>query len=150
MFKRLLYFLFGFTTCGFTLMFLDRIGILNPRILNSRINSVYTRPTSYVPYRRPYVSYSDYYRERNDYKNYEFYTRKDAEDAIDSLQDLISDYGYCTEGDVYDLIGMPVPAYGAERYGWTNLDGISVHVCKNGKYKISYPLTKFLNEEDKS
>lgn len=149
MFKRLLYFLFGFTTCGFTLMFLDRIGLLNPRILSGRINSVYTRPTSYIPYyRRPYVSYSDYSKERNDYKNYEFNTRREAEDTIESLQEFISEYGYCTVGDVYDLIGMPVPAYGAEKYGWTNLNGISVHVCKNGTYKISYPQSKFLNEED--
>ena len=124
MFKRLLYFLFGFTTCGFTLMVLDRIGILNPRILDSRRISNYSsysqfysrRPVTYRPYRPTY-----HVEEVVDINEAAFDTRKGAEDALDALEDLISTYGFCSVEDAKNYLDIKTCKYDKD-FGWYSLD----------------------------
>ena len=142
MFKRLLYFLFGFTTCGFTLMILDRIGILNPRILNSRRISYSSYTPSYTHYYRRPTTY--HVEEVVDINDAVFDTREEAETTLDTLRDLISEYGFCSVKDVKEQLDIKTCAYD-ENFGWYNLDEARVY-AKNCSCYIDFPMPRELME----
>lgn len=140
MFRRLVSFLFGFTTCGFTLMFLDRIGILNPRILNSRRISNYS---PYSQYYRP-VTYRPTYHveEVVDINEAIFDTRKEAEDVLDALNNIISAYGFCTVEDAKTHLDIKTCKYD-DNFGWHSLDDAEIYE-KNRSFYIEFPMPEEL------
>lgn len=67
-----------------------------------------------------------------------FQTRKDAENALATMHDIIKQYGIVSLADVYDIIGKISPSYAAEKYGWRSLDKAKVVRCRDG-YFIEIP-----------
>ena len=83
------------------------------------------------------VSYGKYYdrepdrrRDRSissrggyDYDDIVFETRGDAEKVLDSMNDIISQYGVVSVLDLYDLADVSTDNYAANKYGWTARSG---------------------------
>lgn len=106
------------------------------------------------------TSYSSYYRSgsnsnrsnrdsseprRGGYQDIIFDERGDAEEVLDTLQDLIEEFGQATIGDFYDACGItPDDNFSKnENYGWTNLNSASVKSSRDG-YFIHMPREKYL------
>ncbi len=83
---------------------------------------------------------------RNDYQSIIFEERADAEEVLDTLQNLIDDYGKATIGDLYDASGITPDDNFAknEEYGWNNLNSARVQRTREG-YFIDLPRAKYLN-----
>lgn len=67
----------------------------------------------------------DYDRDRNRLRGYDFddiilETRRDAEEVLDRMEDLIDTYKIVSVADFYDLVGIS-GNYTDNKYGWTNL-----------------------------
>ena len=98
-----------------------------------------------------YVSYSKYSSSRFDEKNstsrrsttkfdldsFIFETRGEAEEVLDSMDDMLDRYEAVSVSDLYDLIGERCP-FTAEKYGWYNLRNASVVRVRNG-YMLKLP-----------
>ena len=107
------------------------------------------------------TSYSSYYksgnnssrraddsrsRDRCDYQSVVFEERADADEVLDTLQNLIEDYGQATIGDFYDAAGITPDDNFAknEEYGWTDLSRATIRRNRDG-YMISMPREKYLD-----
>lgn len=98
-----------------------------------------------------YVSYSKYSSSRFDEKkttsrhstnkfdldSFIFETRGEAEEVLDSMDDMLDRYEAVSVSDLYDLIGERCP-FTAEKYGWYNLRNASVVRVRNG-YMLKLP-----------
>lgn len=93
-----------------------------------------------------YRSYDkDYERKRNysssqsrsgfDYDDIIFETRGDAESVLDAMNDIISQYGVVSVGDLYDLANISTDNYACNKYGWTDIRG-----CKSIRVRDGYVL----------
>lgn len=99
------------------------------------------------------VSYTKYYdrdydrdrdrdRSRNrrsvyDYDDIILDTRREAEDVLNRMDDLIDNYGMVSVADLYDLVGVS-GNYTDNKYGWTNLRNAEVRRCRDG-YLLKLP-----------
>lgn len=97
------------------------------------------------------VSYSKYYddrRERDydrrnrtrsgyDYDEIILETRAEAEEVLNSMDDLLDRYGLVSVADLYDLVGI-TGNYTDNKYGWTNLRHASVQRLRDG-YLLKLP-----------
>lgn len=97
------------------------------------------------------VSYTKYYdRERDydrpsrtrgrygyDYDDIILDTRKEAEEVLDRMDDLIDTYGMVSVADLYDLVGVS-GNYTDNKYGWTNLRNADVQRVRDG-YLLKLP-----------
>lgn len=99
------------------------------------------------------VSYTKYYdRERDrdydrpsrsrgrygyDYDDIILDTRKEAEEVLDRMDDLIDNYGMVSVADLYDLVGIS-GNYTDNKYGWTNLRNADVQRVRDG-YLLKLP-----------
>ena len=96
------------------------------------------------------VSYTKYYERERDYargtrtrvRGYDYDdiimdTRRDAEEVLDRMQDLIETYGIVSVGDLYDLVGI-TGSFTDNNYGWTNLRGANVQRVRDG-YLLKLP-----------
>ena len=98
------------------------------------------------------VSYTRYYereRERDyergartrargyDYDDIILDTRKEAEEVLDRMQDLIDTYGMVSVADLYDLVGIS-GSYTDNKYGWTHLRSADVQRVRDG-YLLKLP-----------
>ena len=99
------------------------------------------------------VSYTKYYerdrdrdrdydrrRERRsvyDYDDIILDTRREAEDVLNRMDDLIDAYGMVSVADLYDLVGV-TGNYTDNKYGWTNLRNAEVRRTRDG-YLIKLP-----------
>jgi hypothetical protein len=107
------------------------------------------------------TSYSSYYKSGNnsrrrdddsrrsdrlDYQSIIFEERADADEVLDTLCNLIEDYGQATIGDFYDAAGVtPDNNFTKnEEYGWTDLRTATVKRGRDG-YFISMPREKYLD-----
>lgn len=63
--------------------------------------------------------------------------RSDAEQVIESMFDLLSQYDSVNVGDFYELIGEPSSAID-RKWGWTSLQGAGVARVRNG-YLLNLP-----------
>ena len=95
------------------------------------------------------VSYGKYYdrepdrrRDRSissrggyDYDDIVFETSGDAEKVLDSMNDIISQYGVVSVGDLYDLADVSTNNYAVNKYGWTDISG-----CKPVRVRDGYIL----------
>ena len=97
------------------------------------------------------VSYTKYYerdrdreydrrRERRsvyDYDDIILESRREAEDVLNRMDDLIDAYGMVSVADLYDLVGI-TGNYTDNKYGWTNLRNAEVRRTRDG-YLIKLP-----------
>lgn len=98
------------------------------------------------------VSYTKYYdreRERDydrgtrtrsrgyDYEDIVLDTRREAEEVLDRMQDLIDSYGMVSVADLYDLVGIN-GNYTDNKYGWTHLRSGDVQRVRDG-YLLKLP-----------
>ena len=95
------------------------------------------------------VSYTNYYRERDydrgtrtrvrgyDYDDIILDTRREAEEVLDRMDDLIDTYGMVSVADMYDLVGIS-GNYTDNKYGWTNLRNADVQRVRDG-YLLKLP-----------
>lgn len=98
------------------------------------------------------VSYTKYYereRERDyergartrsrgyDYDDIILDTRREAEEVLDRMQDLIDTYGMVSVADLYDLVGIN-GSYTDNKYGWTHLRSADVQRVRDG-YLLKLP-----------
>lgn len=113
-----------------------------------------SRRDGYIPY-GSYYRYSSDSRSRSDREprdyarpsrtgfdldDIKFRTRGEAEVVLYAMDEAISQYGFITVGDVYDLSGIPsvnVP-HTAYKYGWTDIRRASV-VPTRGGFAIKFP-----------
>lgn len=63
--------------------------------------------------------------------------RTDAEDVIDKLFELVSQYGNASVADLYELLGLTM-SHTDNKWGWTNLSGAGVSRVRNG-YLLDLP-----------
>ena len=97
------------------------------------------------------VSYTKYYdRDRDydrpsrsrgrygyDYDDIILDTRREAEEVLDRMDDLIDNYGMVSVADLYDLVGIS-GNYTDNKYGWTNLRNADVQRVRDG-YLLKLP-----------
>ena len=96
------------------------------------------------------VSYTKYYQREQDYergtrtrvRGYDYDdiildTRRDAEEVLDRMQDLIDTYGMVSVADLYDLVGIS-GSYTDNKYGWTHLRSADVQRVRDG-YLLKLP-----------
>jgi len=93
-------------------------------------------------YDRTYEQRRDYstssVRNGFDYDELIFPTRGDAEAVLDAMNEIISQYGVVSIMDLYDLANVSMDNYAANKYGWTNISGISG--CKVIRVRDGYVL----------
>lgn len=96
------------------------------------------------------VSYTSYYQRERDYdrgtrtrvRGYDYDdiildTRREAEEVLDRMQDLIDTYGMVSVADLYDLVGIN-GSYTDNKYGWTRLRDVDVQRVRDG-YLLKLP-----------
>jgi hypothetical protein len=95
------------------------------------------------PKKRNKVSYVDHYskcRETCDFdaNQVSFSSRKEAANVLDSLADILDQYGTVTVADFYDETGLKDPCDSDTRYGWKDIDDAYVVKVRSG-WSISLP-----------
>lgn len=87
------------------------------------------------------VSYNDSFRNRREMNrtleqcdDIVFETRKEAESVLDTMTDIVKQYGVVSLADVYDIIGRTTITYAANKYGWKSVDAGQVVRCRDGYY----------------
>lgn len=102
------------------------------------------------------VSYGSYYKDRDrrdsvarprggiDYDDIIFDTRGDAEAVLSAMDDVISQYGVVSVGDLYDLAEVSTNNYAINKYGWTDIRMAQVVRVRDG-YMIKLPRALPLN-----
>ena len=96
------------------------------------------------------VSYTKYYERERDYergartrsRGYDYDdiildTRREAEEVLDRMLDLIDNYGMVSVADLYDLVGIN-GSYTDNKYGWTHLRSAVVQRVRDG-YLLKLP-----------
>ena len=84
------------------------------------------------------VSYSNYIRQRP-YVADEIIvgTRREGEEVLGSMKDILREYGQVSVADFYDLVGMP-SEYTDNKMGWKELRYTGLHKSRYG-YTFSLP-----------
>ena len=77
--------------------------------------------------------FTNNHRSKPDYRDYTFQARRDAEEVLGSLRELVSEYGSASIADFYDAVGLSTE-YTENKYGWTNLDRACVRTCADGYF----------------
>lgn len=67
-----------------------------------------------------------------------FGSRKEAANVLDSLADILDQYGTVTVADFYDETGLKDPCDSDTRYGWKDIDDAYVVKVRSG-WSISLP-----------
>lgn len=108
-------------------------------------------PASKVSYRNYYETDDDYFRSGGvnsgralNYDDILFETRGDAEAVLDAMNDIISQYGTVSVGDLYDLARVPNDNFMMNRYGWKSIGGANAVRVRDG-YILKLPRAKVLN-----
>lgn len=65
-------------------------------------------------------------------------TRVEAEEVLNTLDDLIDQYGVVSVADLYDLVGLTSTNYTDNKYGWTDLRHAEVRRDRDG-YLLRMP-----------
>lgn len=101
---------------------------------------------------RTYVSYGNYYGNKNKrhgggtrmnraaahvYDDLIFDDRREAEDVLTMMVDLVDQYGQVTVADLYDLVGQ-TSSFTDYKWGWDNLSSASVARVRDG-YSLKLP-----------
>lgn len=73
-----------------------------------------------------------------DYDDIMFESRGDAEAVLDAMNDIISQYGVVSVGDLYDLADISTNNYNTNKYGWSDISGSKVVRVRDG-YMLKLP-----------
>lgn len=82
-------------------------------------------------------------RATHDFDDVLMTTRREAEDVLDRMRDLIREYEAAKISDFYDLVGL-TGTFADERWGWTDLRGAGVRPVRGG-YILELPKTEPLD-----
>jgi hypothetical protein len=104
-------------------------------------------PQGYVSYNRyamggqpqeaPARTISRRARSMHDFDEIVLSSRREAEDVIDRLFDLVGQYGSATVSDLYELVGLP-STHTDNKWGWEDARGAGVTRVRNG-YLLDLP-----------
>lgn len=72
-------------------------------------------------------------------------TRADAEDVLQEMDDWVARYGTITVANLYDILGMDMSNYQANRYGWHSLRDADVQRVSGG-YLLRLPRPELLRD----
>lgn len=105
----------------------------------------YSGPTGYINYNRysaphqmgPERALSRQARARHNFDEIVLDLRSEAEEVIDRLLDLVSQYGAASVADLYELVGLTA-AHTDNKWGWTDLHGAGVSRIRGG-YLLDLP-----------
>jgi len=92
---------------------------------------------SRTPEREPRREMTRRGRSTHDFDEIVLDSRGEAEEVIDRLFDLVSQYDQVTVADLYDLVGI-TGNYTDERWGWTDIRGAQVVHTRSG-YLLDLP-----------
>ena len=112
-------------------------------VLYGETGSKKKRSSSFVSYRdfsdkKERKGYNDYKsRTMFDYDDIFLESRRDAENVLKQMHDIINDYGILSVADMFDLVGEPAN-YTMNKYGWHNIDNAEIVHTREG-YKIKMP-----------
>lgn len=85
-----------------------------------------------------YSKYSDYIRKRPLVSDEIIVsTRKEGEEVLDKLDDILRKYGQVTVGDLYELVGIP-RVYSDSKKGWKDLHYVGLKKTRYG-YAFAFP-----------
>lgn len=65
-------------------------------------------------------------------------SRGEAEEVLDQLIEIISQYQQASVSDLYAMVGIS-PAYTDQKYGWTDLRGANAQPVRGGSYLLNLP-----------
>lgn len=65
-------------------------------------------------------------------------SRGEAEEVLDQLIEIISQYQQASVADLYAMVGIS-SAYTDQKYGWTDLRGANAQHVRGGSYLLSLP-----------
>ena len=97
------------------------------------------------------ISYKDYWdggsRSRRNDKDYRpsnrvsydelyFESREDASNVLESMDDIVEQYGVVTVADLFDLAGVSGNGYTDQNYGWTSTNSADIFRDRDGAYRI--------------
>ena len=143
----------GFILCGVTILKIDTVrkAVVN-KITDNLSCLLYRKPrhtTSEVSYRN--LSTGKLIPEEGTVDDICLRTRKEAEEIITCISDIVKRYGSVSVADVYYLVGI---AYGYDDniYGWTSskdIDRAFVRKSKHG-YTIDISKPKRLSKDERS
>lgn len=77
-------------------------------------------------------------RERFDYDDITFKSRRDAEIVLMNMHDILAEYKMVRVADMYDLAGLDHP-YTSNDYAWTSLNSAEVVRVRGGDWIIKMP-----------
>ena len=99
------------------------------------------------------VSYSSYSRDNRysrdglgsgySYDDIILASRGEAQEVLDTMDDIMDNYGLVRVTDLYDLVGV-TGSYTDNKYGWTNITNAEI-VRVNDGYKIKLPRARVLD-----
>lgn len=93
------------------------------------------------------VSYNSYYDERtaptrsrysyhgkavNDFRDFAFEDRRDAEMVLSEMCEIVDTYGFCKVSDFYSLVGETERDFTDHGYGWDHLGSARVERSRDG------------------
>lgn len=70
-------------------------------------------------------------------------TRKEAENVLGSLSDLIVDYEQATVADLYDLVGI-TGSYTDNKWGWTSARDMDIRAARGG-FRLVLPKPRLID-----
>lgn len=82
-------------------------------------------------------------RSSHDFDEIILETRVEAQEVVDRLFDLVSQYEVATVADLYDLVGIS-GNYTDDKWGWTDIRGAGITRVRNG-YLLDLPKPEPLN-----
>ena len=93
--------------------------------------------------KRNKISYEDHYPKYGETCDFganqvNFASRKEAANVLNSIADILDQYGTVTVADFYDETGLKVPCDSDTRYGWRDIDDAYVVKVHSG-WSISLP-----------
>lgn len=77
-------------------------------------------------------------RSQHDFDEIVLVSRSEAEEVIDRLFDLVSQWGSASVADLYELTGLPI-THTDHKWGWTALKGATVSRTRSGGYLLDLP-----------
>lgn len=112
----------------------------------SKINSTTTKVSYGKYYNNEQERKSGYRPTRGGYEYDEiiFETRGDAESVLDAMNEIISQYGVVSVGDLYDLADVSTNNYTVNKYGWTDIRGCKAKRVRDG-YVLELPKAMPIN-----
>lgn len=70
-------------------------------------------------------------------------TRAEADEVLDNLFNLVSEYDFATVADLYGMVGV-TGSYTDEKWGWSDIRGTSVSRVKGG-YLLDLPRPQYID-----